>query len=147
MSASLAMLQQHGAPQEPVGDGHSGVFDLGEMLARHILNASEYELPFVGAVHLPKWDSVHVAGLSVDMSPSKHVVLLLLAAVITAAMTLFAARTVVRQGSGTAPGGAGQRGRGRRGLPPGRPVQGVHRQGIRALRAPSSSRSSSSSSR
>ena len=105
MTGSLAMLQQHGGPQEPAAEGHSGPFDLGEMLAHHILNSSEYELPFVGAIHLPKWDPFQVGGLTFDMSPSKHVVLLLLAAVITAAMTLFAARTVSRQGSGRAPRG------------------------------------------
>ncbi|MCY4399883.1 MAG: F0F1 ATP synthase subunit A [Gemmatimonadetes bacterium] len=105
MSASPAMLQEHGAPQAPAADGHSGPFDLGEMLAHHILNSSEYELPFIGEVHLPHWDPVRIGGLAVDMSPSKHVVLLLLAAVITAAMTLFAARTVARQGTRRAPRG------------------------------------------
>jgi len=76
------------------------------MLAHHILNAPEYELPF-GAVHFPHWDWAvfHLGGLEIDLSPTKHVVLLLLAAVITAAMTLFAARTVARRGTGRAPRG------------------------------------------
>jgi F-type H+-transporting ATPase subunit a len=99
--------QEHGAAQEAAGEAHGEVFNLGDMLAHHILNAPEYELPFLGAVHFPHWDWAvfHIGGLTIDLSPTKHMVLLLLAAVITAAMTLFAARTVARQGSGRAPKG------------------------------------------
>lgn len=87
-------------PQE-----HGGEFDLGEMLAHHILNSSTYELPLVGAVQLPHWDPVAIAGLQVDLSPTKHVVLLLLAAAITCVTILAASRTVVAQGVDRAPKG------------------------------------------
>ena len=107
MIRPLAFLQEHGGPQEGAGAGHEGAFDLGEMLAHHILNAPEYELPFLGAIHLPHWDwAVFQLGpMTVDMNPTKHMILLLLAAVITAAMALYAARTVARQGTGNAPRG------------------------------------------
>ncbi len=106
MPGMFAPLQEHAA-QEAAADGHAGPFNLGDMLAHHILNAPEYELPFVGAVHFPHWDWAvfHIGGVTIDLSPTKHVVLLLLAAVITALMTLLAARTVTRQGAGRAPRG------------------------------------------
>ncbi len=103
--------QEHeGVAQEPShgsqADGHDGPFDLGAMLGHHILDAPEMELPG-GPVHLPHWDwAVFQMGPArVDLSPTKHVILLLLAAAITAVLTLLAARTVSRQGSGRAPGG------------------------------------------
>ena len=102
-----AVAQEHGQEHGPSEtDGHEGPFDLGEMLAHHILDAPELELPGV-AVHLPHWDWAvfHLGAAEVDMSPSRHVVLLLLAALITAVMTLLAARTVARQGPGRAPRG------------------------------------------
>jgi len=107
MIGMFAPLQEHSGAQEVAASGHEGPFNLGDMLAHHILNAREYELPFIGAVHFPHWDWAvfHIGGLTIDLSPTKHMVLLLLAAVITAAMTLFAARTVARQGPGRAPRG------------------------------------------
>ena len=95
--------QEHG-PSE--AEAHEGPFDLGKMLGHHILDAPEMELPGM-AVHLPHWDwAVFQLGTAtVDMSPTKHVVLLLLAAMITAVLTLLAARTVTRQGPGRAPRG------------------------------------------
>lgn len=103
----FAPLQEHSGAREAAAGGHEGPFNLGDMLAHHILNAPEYELPLIGAVHLPHWDWAvfHLGGLTIDLSPTKHMVLLLLAAVITALVTLFAARTVARQGPGRAPRG------------------------------------------
>lgn len=101
--AAVVFAQEHG---ESEAQGHDGPFDLGKMLGHHILDAPEMELPGV-AVHLPHWDwAVFQLGTAtVDMSPTKHVVLLLLAAMITAVLTLLAARTVARQGPGRAPSG------------------------------------------
>ena len=101
----LALLQEHAAPQEAAGAGHEGPFDLGGMLAHHILDSGEYELPFIGPVHLPTWEPIRLGGLAVDLSISKHVVLLLLAAFITTALVMMAARTIARQGTAKAPSG------------------------------------------
>ena len=103
----MSIGQEPGVPQEPQVAGHEGEFDLGEMLGHHILNSSEYELPFIGPVHLPHWPELAVGGLSIDVSPTKHVVLLLLAAVITAALAILAGRRVAREAVGSAPSGLG----------------------------------------
>ena len=105
MNGMLAFFQEPGATQEAAAATHEGV-DLAAVLAHHILDAPEYEIPFVGAIHLPQWwQAFHLGGVEVDMNLSKHVVLLLLAAVITAALSMFAARTIMRQGTARAPSG------------------------------------------
>ena len=53
---------EHGAEQ-------ASEFDIGEMLAHHMVNSQELEVPFVGAVHLPTF---HVFGLDVPIT--KHLV-------------------------------------------------------------------------
>lgn len=105
MNGMTILSQEPAAPQEPAGAGHEGPFDLGEMLSHHILDGPAYELPFLGEVHLPEWEPFQVGGLMIDMSISKHVVLLLLAALITAAMVMMATRSIARYGVGRAPGG------------------------------------------
>lgn len=107
MIGMFARLQERSGAQDAAAGGHEGPFNLGDMLAHHILNAPEYELPFLGAVHFPHWDwaALRIGGLTIDLSPTKHMVLLLLAAAITAATALFAARSVARQGPGRAPRG------------------------------------------
>jgi F-type H+-transporting ATPase subunit a len=65
-------------------------------IVHHIGNAHELELPFVGVVHLPQWEPIHVGGLAIDLSPTKHLVFMLLAAVIVALTFLLSARAVAR---------------------------------------------------
>jgi F-type H+-transporting ATPase subunit a len=105
-------MQEHGPTQqthEPTQQthepGHEGGFDLGEMLGHHILNSSEYELPFIGPVNLPHWPELAVGGLTIDVSPTKHVILLLLAALITAGVAILAGQRVARSEAGRAPSG------------------------------------------
>ena len=105
MSVLFSAIQDHATPQEGEAAGHEAGFDLGEMLGHHILNSNEYELPFVGAVHLPEWPHLVLGGLSVDVSPTKHVVLLLLGGLITAVLAILAGQRVARAEAGSAPGG------------------------------------------
>ena len=95
---------QHGEAAADGGHG-SGEFDLGEMLGHHILDSDGYELPFLGEVHLPQFEPLHLGPLTIDFSFSKHVVLLLLAAVLTAWMVLGTARVIRRKYVHQAPSG------------------------------------------
>jgi F-type H+-transporting ATPase subunit a len=65
-------------------------------IVHHIGNSHELELPFVGIVHLPQWEPIHIGGLALDLSPTKHLVFMLLAAVIVALTFIFSARAVAR---------------------------------------------------
>ncbi|MGD2121481.1 MAG: F0F1 ATP synthase subunit A [Gemmatimonadota bacterium] len=90
---------QHGA-EEVAGTGP----DVGGMLMHHLADAHEIELPW-GVWHLPQWEPIHFGGLTIDLSPTKHVVFMLLAAVIVCVVFLAMARAMRGKYAGRAPGG------------------------------------------
>jgi F-type H+-transporting ATPase subunit a len=65
-------------------------------IVHHLGNAHELELPFVGIVHLPRWKPIHLGGLAIDLSPTKHLVFMLLAAIIVGLTFVLSARAVAR---------------------------------------------------
>ena len=72
-----------------------------DIITPHITDAHHLEIPywrapFVHEVDLPRWAPVHVFGKAVDLSPTKHVVMLLLAATLVSLMLIFTARAHVR---------------------------------------------------
>jgi len=48
-----------------------------DIITPHITDAHHLELPYFGEVELPRWTPIQIGGLEVDMSPTKHVVMLL----------------------------------------------------------------------
>jgi F-type H+-transporting ATPase subunit a len=81
--------------------------DIGGMIFEHTADAHALELPFVGHVALPQWAPVHVGGMTIDLSPTKHVVFLLLAAFLVWLTMWLAGRALERQrtrGSGAPKG-------------------------------------------
>jgi hypothetical protein len=56
--------------------GEEGEKNLFALLLHHVRDSRELEIPFVGQVHLPHFDPVSIAGVSVDLSITKHVVFL-----------------------------------------------------------------------
>ena len=59
--------------------------NIGEMLMHHTSDAHEiaFESPFGGelfTIHLPRWEPVHVGRFAMDLSPTKHVVFMIVAA-------------------------------------------------------------------
>ena len=65
-------------------------------IIHHIGNSRELELPFVGVVHLPRWEPVHIGSIAIDLSPTKHLVFMLLAATIVALTFILSARAIAR---------------------------------------------------
>ena len=68
-----------------------------DIITPHITDSHELELPFVGELQLPRWAPVHVGGLEIDLSPTKHVIMLLLAAILCLAIMIPAAVSNQRQ--------------------------------------------------
>ena len=62
-------------------------------IPHHIANSHEVETPF-GVWHLPRWEPIHVGGLTIDMSPTKHLVYMLLAAVLVTLVFTLSARSI-----------------------------------------------------
>ncbi|UCC24745.1 MAG: F0F1 ATP synthase subunit A [Gemmatimonadales bacterium] len=90
-----AEAAQHG-PEE---------FDLGGTIMHHLVDASELELPW-GAVHLPSGWYVNLGPLgTVDLAPTKHVVLMVAAAILVFAVFALLGRAVRRAPADRAPQG------------------------------------------
>ena len=69
-----------------------GEFDISEMILHHLADSNYLELPFIGEVHLPE---IHLG--PVDLSITKHVVFMMLAAVLVALLLILAARDAKRE--------------------------------------------------
>ncbi|HWO87861.1 MAG TPA: F0F1 ATP synthase subunit A [Gemmatimonadales bacterium] len=84
--------------------------NIGEMILHHTSDAHEieFEWPWGGhsTIHLPQWEPVHLGPLTLDLSPTKHVVFMLVAAVLVWATMYLAGRALERRrAAGRAPGG------------------------------------------
>ena len=115
----LAWIQgQAGEAQETLGHAPEGAaggaaaaepgggIDLGELIMHHLTDAHELELPFLGAVHLPTGWNLSLGPLGVvDLAPTKHVVLMLTAAVLCLAFFIPLARAARRREEDRAPVG------------------------------------------
>jgi F-type H+-transporting ATPase subunit a len=103
--AFLQAADEHA--QEAVGHGEATAEagpDLQGMLMHHLTDGTELEF-FNYVVHLPHWEPLHLGPLVVDLSPTKHVVFLVLAALVCLVLFIGAARSLARKGEGKAPSG------------------------------------------
>ena len=79
-----------GAPGETAAGG-------GDIIMPHITDARHMEIPwfnshFAKVIELPHWEPIHIGGLTLDLSPTKHVVMLLVAATLCCLVLITAAR-------------------------------------------------------
>jgi len=108
---SAAAIQQGteaarlGVEQAAEQAAEGGMPDIGGMLMHHLVDARSLELPFVGQVTLPHWAPIHIGSLAIDLSPTKHVVFLVLAALLVAAVFIGMARSVTGKYRDRAPSG------------------------------------------
>jgi F-type H+-transporting ATPase subunit a len=65
-------------------------------IVHHIGNAHEIEIPFLGVYQLPHFPPVHIGNLAIDLSPTKHLVFMLLAATLVTLIFVLSARAVAR---------------------------------------------------
>jgi F-type H+-transporting ATPase subunit a len=72
-------------------EGSQGGINIGEVMMHHLTDSHEIDLPW-GTWHLPQWAPVQLGPLSIDFSPTKHVIFLLVAAVLVALILVTAAR-------------------------------------------------------
>jgi len=89
LAAALAVGSVGVVPARAQEQGPSNQIDI----PHHIANSHEVETPF-GVWHLPRWQPVHIGGLTIDMSPTKHLVFMLLAAVLVALVFTLSARSI-----------------------------------------------------
>jgi F-type H+-transporting ATPase subunit a len=66
-------------------------------IIHHIGNSHELELPPpFGIVHLPQFPPIHIGGLTIDLSPTKHLVFMLVAATLVGLVFTLSARAIAR---------------------------------------------------
>jgi F-type H+-transporting ATPase subunit a len=80
------------AAQEPAHEPAHNRIDI----SHHIGNSHELEIPLVGAIELPRFAPLHIGGLTLDFSPTKHLVFMLFGAAIVLLVFLSSARSVAR---------------------------------------------------
>ncbi|HEX7977094.1 MAG TPA: F0F1 ATP synthase subunit A [Gemmatimonadaceae bacterium] len=92
---------QHGGP----GGEHEacGSYAPGDIITPHITDSHCIELPKNGwklwepvEHELPRWAPIHIGSFAIDISPTKHVVMLLVAAILLCVVMITAARAHVR---------------------------------------------------
>lgn len=108
--AALGMLQG-GAQGYADAQDHGGSGDdpdVAYMLMHHLVDGHELEFELLGrgfVVHLPEWAPLQIGGLTLDLSPTKHVFFMLLAAFLLIAIFVPIGRTMRRTGVERAPSG------------------------------------------
>ena len=95
--AALVVFAPPLPAQEPAAAPPSAAAERSDIITPHITDSHELEVPFVGEVELPRWAPLHVLGRDVDLSPTKHVVMLLIAAFLCLATMFVAASGAVTQ--------------------------------------------------
>lgn len=73
--------------------------DVGEMVLHHTADAWTIEF-YKWQIHLPRWHDVHLGPVTVNLSPTKHVVFMLIAALLVFLTMKAAGRGLARQRAG-----------------------------------------------
>jgi F-type H+-transporting ATPase subunit a len=93
-----ATPDDHGAAEGSACEAH----DPNDYITPHITDSRCIDYPGfpkfweVHETELPQWAPIHIGGATIDLSPTKHVVMLLLAAVIICTILILTARAHVR---------------------------------------------------
>ena len=81
-------------------------FSIAEMVFHHTGDAHELDFSPIGTIQLPVWEPIHLGSLAIDLSPTRHVVFMIFAAVLTVALLKIAANGIARaRTEGRAPKG------------------------------------------
>jgi F-type H+-transporting ATPase subunit a len=79
-----------------------------DIITPHITDGNHMEVPwilppFFKEVTLPHWEPIHIGPLTIDLSPTKHVVFLVLGATLLCLVMILAARSQARRAAAGAP--------------------------------------------
>ena len=72
-----------------------GEFDIKEMILHHLADSREWEHPF-GVWHLPQFAPIHLGPITLDFSITKHVLFMMIAAVLVAILLILAGQDAKR---------------------------------------------------
>ncbi len=99
LNALTALWQEHAPKVAEKASEQAEKIDIGGTIIHHVSNSREIELPFLGLIQLPHFADWHILGMTVNMSPSKHVVMMWIVAVLLLVIFSFLARpTLIPKG-------------------------------------------------
>ena len=103
----VALAGRPAAAQEHAPASASSEIDIMAHLGNsHSIELPTWKAPYYREVELPRFAPFHIAGLTVDLSPTKHAVFLTIAAVLVGLVFLYTSRVVARaQAAGRPPRG------------------------------------------
>lgn len=98
LSAAPLAAQEHAEEPAAAAEHAAEKYDI---ITPHITDGNHMEVPwilppFFKEVTLPHWEPIHVGPLTIDLSPTKHVVFLLIGATLLVAVMILVARAHVR---------------------------------------------------
>ena len=73
--------------------------NIGEVVLHHTADAWTIDFYPLGSIHLPRWPDIHIGSLTFNLSPTKHVYFLVLAALLVFLTMYVAARQMKKQGA------------------------------------------------
>lgn len=82
MLMPMLTFWQAASQEAPKAADKAEKVDIGGTIIHHITNSNEIELPILGYVKLPHFDPIHIGNLTIDLSPTKHVVMIWLVALL-----------------------------------------------------------------
>ena len=71
--------------------------NIGEVVLHHTADAWTIDFYPFGTIHLPRWTDIHIGSLAVNLSPTKHVYFLFIAAILVFLTMYIAGRMMKKQ--------------------------------------------------
>ena len=107
MTMLVALAGGTAAAQGHAPAPHANEIDIMAHLGNsHSIELPSWKAPYYTEVELPRVGPIHVGGVTIDLSPTKHAVFLVLAAALVALVFLYTSRVVARaQAAGRPPRG------------------------------------------
>jgi F-type H+-transporting ATPase subunit a len=101
--------QTHGAVADEAA-AHAGEQDIAAVWNEHMMaevsDAHHFLIPLINReIALPHWPPLHIGSFAIDLSPTKHVLYLMIAALLCAATMIWVARKTHGKGAERAPKG------------------------------------------
>jgi F-type H+-transporting ATPase subunit a len=97
LTSAVGAAESQGHEVDAAQQGTTAGGERVDIITPHITDAPHMEVPywkppFYKMIHLPHWTPIQIGGLTIDLSPTKHVVMLLIAALLCCAVLITAAQ-------------------------------------------------------
>ncbi len=83
--------------QTPAAGTEAAPVDIGEIVLHHTSDGYSIDFEPFGSIAWQKWPDLHIGGFTVNLTPTKHVVFMILAAVLVLVMMAITKRSLIKQ--------------------------------------------------